>query len=142
MDDEGDMATAERNAGTIEVPPVDESRSTHPPVSARLRAGILSALATAPERLLLVFLSFCYVIAVAYVSGFFRPAIVFPVAAVAALLTWRLCSVDGSRDARTAIGSALSLVLAFAWFLANLPYISERVQVTRDPDLYTLAALW
>jgi hypothetical protein len=107
------------------------------------RAGALvRALAAAPERLLLIFLWFGYICAAAYVSGFFRPAVVFPVTAVVVLLTWRLSRYDGPRDVRAAVGSAAGLVVAGAWFVTNLPYIAERVAVTRDPDLYTLTALW
>jgi hypothetical protein len=98
--------------------------------------------ADAPERLLLVFLCFCYVSAAAYVTWTFRPLVVVPVTVVVAALTWRLFPGDGPRDARAAAGSVVAFLLAGAWFLGNLPYVAERVQVSRDPDLYTLAALW
>jgi hypothetical protein len=113
----------------------------------RPRAGqvgevVRSALASAPERLLLAFLVFCYVAAVAYVGGFFRPIIVFPATLVFVALTWRFLPVNGPRGARSAWGSALSMGVAGAWFLLNLPYLAERVHVGRDPDVYTLTALW
>jgi hypothetical protein len=103
---------------------------------------VRSAAAHAPERLLLAFLVFCYVVAAAYVSGLFRPFIVFPAALVIVALTWRFHPVRSPRDARSAWGSALSLGVAGSWFLLNLPYIAERVHVGRDPDVYTLTALW
>jgi hypothetical protein len=107
-------------------------------------AGVIlrSAMAAAPERLLLAFLWFAYVAAGAYVSGFFRPAVVFPTTAIVVLLTWRLAPDDEARDWKTAVGSMIALAVAGAWFLLNLPYLAERVEVTRDPDLYTLTALW
>jgi hypothetical protein len=126
---------------TIDVEGAERSRPVSPPRPQQ--AGVVvRALADAPERLLLVFLWFCLVCAIAYVSGVFRPVVVFPAAAVVVALTWRLFPRTGLQDMRAAIGSVLSLAAAAVWFLVNLPYISERVQVTRDPDLYTLAALW
>lgn len=110
--------------------------------SARLGDVARSALAGAPERLLLALLAFCYVVALAYVGGVFRPVVVLPAAVVAVALAWWLCPVESPRDPRSLWGSALSLVGAGAWFLGNLPFIAERVHVGRDPDVYTLTALW
>jgi hypothetical protein len=113
------------------------------------RAGIPAAVASAPERLLLTLLWFSYVAAAAYVTGLFRPVIVFPAALIVIALTWRLYPGRDSRAADgtarrwvPAVGSLLGLIVAGTWFLLNLPYLSERVQVNRDPDVYTLAALW
>lgn len=116
--------------------PADEARA------GRGRDLLLSAVAVAPERLLLSFLVFCYVAALAYVGGFFRPVVVLPATVVLVALTWRFLPVERSRDRRWVWGSALSLVVAGAWFLLNLPYIAERVHVGRDPDVYTLTGLW
>src|SRR6185295_10615762 len=102
---------------------------------------VVDALANGPERLLVLFLWFCYVTAVGYVSSQFRPLLVVPATAVVLVTTWRLFPGNRTRGPGAAIGSAVALVIAGTWFLLNLPYIAERVQVTRDPDLYTLAAL-
>jgi hypothetical protein len=117
-------------------------RPSQRPSAGQVGGAVRSAVASAPERLLLVLLVFCYVAAVAYVSGLFRPVVVFPAAAVVIALTWRLLPSDGSRDARTTWGSLLGIGVAGAWFLLNLPFLAERVTVGRDPDVYTLTALW
>lgn len=112
-------------------------------------AGVLAALTSMPERLLLAFLWCAYVTAAAYTTGFFRPEIVFPAAVVVVALTWRLadCREDDPPDGtarrwQPALGSTLAVAAAAVWFLLNLPYLSERVLVNRDPDVYTLTALW
>jgi hypothetical protein len=131
----------------VEAQPPDESRPTVQPASAR--AGVLAAVTSAPERLLLALLWFSYVAAAAYVTGLFRPVIVLPAALIVIALTWRFYSGRHSRApdgaARgwvPAVGSLLAMAVAGTWFLLNLPYLSERVLVNRDPDVYTLAALW
>lgn len=103
---------------------------------------VRSAVAGAPERLLLAFLVFCYVCAVAYITGIFRPVVVIPATVVVLALTWRFFPASGLRDGRSSWGAAISLVLAGTWFLLNLPYLAERVHIGRDPDVYTLTSLW
>jgi Dolichyl-phosphate-mannose-protein mannosyltransferase len=104
--------------------------------------AILSAVAAAPQRLLIVLLCFCYVAAAAYVTGVFRPVLVFPATAIVVLLTWRLVPGRRTPGWPPGVGAIAAIVIAGGWFLLNLPYVSERVQVNRDPDVYTLTALW
>jgi hypothetical protein len=127
--------TADLRAPTIKCS-TDVSESSHAPTS------ILSAVTGAPQRLLVILLCFCYVAAASYVTGAFRPAVVFPTTAIVVLLTWRLLPSGRACDWRTAMGSMAAVVVAGGWFLLNLPYLSERVQVNRDPSVYTLAAMW
>jgi hypothetical protein len=108
----------------------------------RASVAVRTAVVEAPERLLLIFLSFSYVAAVAYVTGLFRPIVVFPTTLAIVVLTWRFYPRASFCDRESAIGSTVCLGAVSAWFLVNLPYISERVVVSRDPDIYTLTALW
>jgi hypothetical protein len=121
--------------------PHDAPEIEQPAWSRGPAAVVVDALANAPERLLVLFLWFCYVTAVGYVTGQFRPLLVVPATAVVLVATWRFFPGNRTRGPGAAVGSALALVIAGTWFLLNLPYIAERVQITRDPDLYTLAAL-
>ncbi|UOY01213.1 glycosyltransferase family 39 protein [Blastococcus sp. PRF04-17] len=124
---------------------VRESERRLSPERSGTRTGsdaVWSAVASIPERLLLAFLVFCYVSAVAYVGGFFRPVVVAPVTLVLVALTWWFLPAGGGRTVWSAVGSLLALGVSGAWFLLNLPYLGERIRVGRDPDVYTLAALW
>ncbi|UOY01180.1 glycosyltransferase family 39 protein [Blastococcus sp. PRF04-17] len=132
---------------TVEAPVAEEPRA--PDRARSPRHGVLGVVATAPERLLMALLWFGYVAATAYVLGFFRPVVVVPAAVVVMVLTARFRPGPASREGddalrawRPAAGSLLALAGVATWFLLNRPYPSERVRVDRDPDLYTLAALW
>lgn len=127
---------------TIDVDAPAEGRRTPGAGPGHAGRTIRSVVATAPEQLLLAFLAFCYVSAAAYVTGVFRPIVVLPGTAVVVALIWRFRPAAGPRDTASAWGSVGSLGVAGAWFLLNLPYLAERVHVGRDPDVYTLTALW
>lgn len=92
---------------------------------------------------------FSYVAAAAYTTGWFRPEIVLPAAAVVVVaMSWSYPgrSPRAADEARpglpAALGALFAVAVAVVWFLLNQPYVSERIRVDRDPDVYTLAALW
>lgn len=50
---------------------------------------------------------------------------------------------DGVRSAQLArLGAALALLLVIGWLWVNRQHVSAYVVLTRDPDIYTLRALW
>ncbi len=125
--------------------PRETERSPRSPTTTRFARAALGTLASAPDRLLLVSLCFAYVVAAASTIGVFRAVVVLPASAVVAvvvLATWRPFRDAPAPDGRAALGAALALAAVVGWVAANLPYVAERVVVTRDPDIYTLTALW
>ncbi|MFP5220280.1 MAG: hypothetical protein ACLGIG_11215, partial [Actinomycetes bacterium] len=98
-------------------------------------------LAVLPDRLLLVLLWTCLSVGVTTVAGVHRPVVVLPLTGLLVAATWRwhpprppVCRGDGA-------AAALCLLVVAGWVLVQLPFASERLVVTRDPDVYTLAAL-
>ena len=76
------------------------------------------------------------------------PGIVVPVALVGIVATsWAYPGRRRAGDRPDGAGRRrsepwLAVAVSVVWFVLNAPYVSERIRVDRDPDVYTLAALW
>lgn len=108
--------------------------------------GLERALSDLPDRLLLVLLWAAVAVGVPTVAGQHRPLVVLPLLAVLLAVTWRWrpppLAADRGAARRAAWGAAACLLFVIGWVVAQLPYTGERLIVSRDPDVYTLTALW
>lgn len=101
-----------------------------------------AALCALPERLLLILLWVCVAVAGCTVAGQFRGYVVVPVAVVLVAATWRWRPAPGDRAPGDVLATIGCLLLLAVWVGVQLPLTAERLIVTRDPDVYTLTALW
>jgi hypothetical protein len=108
----------------------------------RARALITAALVGAPDRLVMAIVCLSVVISVSMVAGYFSPPLVLAATAVLIVATWRLAPRAYRRDDHAALGSAVALLLALAWFLLNRHYFGQLLSVARDPSVYTLRGWW
>lgn len=94
-----------------------------------------------PDRLLLVLLWTCVAVGAATVAGVHRPVVTLPLAAGLVAVTWRWHPPREAPARGDGAASALCLLLVALWVVVQVPYTAERLVVSRDPDVYTLAAL-
>jgi len=103
---------------------------------------IARLIVSAPDRLVLMLFWTCLVVAATVIPGIFQPWIVLPLLFVTLVATGRLMP-DAITTTRASIyGSLSALIVALAWVVVNLPYVSRFVYVSRDPGFLTLEALW
>jgi hypothetical protein len=119
-------------------PASDEVVNTRPELTRWLTAVMVAA----PDRLVVAFVCLAVVTSVSMVAGYFSPPLVLIATAVLVLATWRLAPRAYRRDDHAALGSAVALLLALAWFLLNRHYFGQLLSVARDPSIYTLRGWW
>ncbi|PJI93410.1 hypothetical protein [Luteimicrobium subarcticum] len=110
----------------------------------RVGLGARSAAAVTglPDRLPLAFFAVSVVVGAGVLFGVFRPWLVLPVAAASVVATWRWVPSRFPVAGRGFAGSMAAVVLSLAWFVAQLPVVSQYVVVSRDPGFLTLEGLW
>ncbi|MGI8536418.1 MAG: hypothetical protein ACR2K2_07930 [Mycobacteriales bacterium] len=106
------------------------------------RDRVATAVCGLPERLLLVLLWTCVAVAVCTVVGQHRPLVLVPLAAVVVAATWRWRPVPLARRRGDLFATVACLLLLAVWVGVQVPLTGERLVISRDPDVYTLTALW
>ncbi len=136
---------------TVRSPHVDSTETAPTEVAARHASGpppgrgqrlVTAALVASPDRLVVAVVCLSIVISVSMVAGYFSPPLVLLATAVLIAATWRLAPRTYRRDEHAALGSAVALLLALAWFLINRHYFGQLLSVARDPSIYTLRGWW
>lgn len=95
-----------------------------------------------PERLLLVLLWTSVVVACLTVAGLYHRLIVLPMIVAVVAVTWRWHPPPVPRRRGDLLAVAACLLLLATWAGVQVGLTGERVLVSRDPDIYTLTALW
>ena len=106
------------------------------------RDRVATAVCALPERLLLVLLWTCVAVAGCTVAGQHRRLVVVPAVVALVALTWRWRPAAAARQPGDLSATVSCLLLLAVWVGVQLPLTAERVIVSRDPDIYTLTALW
>lgn len=134
-----------------------EPRRVDLTVQDRILAGVIAA----PDRVVYAFLTAALPVGVAVAFGVFHPALVIPAIVIAVVVLWRWTPsnyLDSGRAATTdqrtdvvtatrraqhaALGTGLIVVFLALWLWINRHYYSQYMNVTRDPSIYTLRAMW
>jgi hypothetical protein len=106
------------------------------------------AVIAAPDRAVGGFLAVCLVVAVSLQLHQFHWFYVLPVAVIVVVLTGRFMPSyrpvrDGEFSTRAAVwGSVLTLAMAVAWLVANLPHADQMLYAYRDPQMYMMRGLY
>lgn len=95
-----------------------------------------------PERLMLVLLWTCVVVASCTVAGLHNRLVVLPLVVVVVGATWRWHPTPVPRRRGDLLAVATCLLLLVIWVGVQVGITGERLLVSRDPDVYTLTALW
>lgn len=108
----------------------------------RAESGFGAIVAALPDRITMLFLAACFAISIALIVQHFVWWLVVPLFLVAAALLWRFLPGPVQTGGRQALGAVASVIIAIAWLGANLPFVSQLVQVSRDPGVYTALGMW
>ncbi len=106
------------------------------------RHRVATAVCALPERLLLVLLWTCVAVAGCTVAAQHRPVVLLPVAAALVAGTWRWRPGPLARRRGDLSATVVLLLLLAVWVGVQVPLTGERLIISRDPDVYTLTALW
>ncbi|GIG55376.1 hypothetical protein [Demequina activiva] len=118
-------------------PSPSDARATEPRIG---RAG--SALAAAPERLVLVGVSLSLAAGIAVTASLHHWWTVLPLALGIAVVAWRPLAPAPSTTIAEARGAAVAVIGTAAWTLLGFALAAEYLLVVRDPGFLTLSGLW
>ncbi|MFW2513103.1 hypothetical protein ACNI3K_04940 [Demequina sp. SO4-13] len=109
---------------------------------APVQSPALRALASAPERLVLIGIALALGAGGAVSVGAHHWWTVLPAAAVVVAMAWRPLSPRGVPTTADARAGAIAVGGAIAWSVVNIALAAEYVIVVRDPGFLTLSGLW
>lgn len=106
------------------------------------RNWVVATVASAPDRLALVFLAAAATVTVLLQLHAFNPYLAIAITGVLIVASWRLVPYARSPDRTTALGSLVAIQVVVAWIWVNAPYYEQELSVYRDPSIYALRGWW
>lgn len=107
-----------------------------------LRPAFARAIATAPERLVLLAIATALAAGLLVSIGAHYWWTVVPGAVVLTAVAWRPLAPAEPPSARAVLASAIALAGTLAWTVVNVAMAAEYMLVVRDPGFLTLSGLW
>lgn len=108
---------------------------------ARHRPGF-AAIVRAPDAIVLALLALSTAVTVALSLRAFTPWLVVPLFLLLLVGLGRFVPAAVGTKRMDVVGPLVSMLVAVAWIVLNLPYVAELLVVGRDPGIYTVMGIW
>lgn len=95
-----------------------------------------------PDRITVGVVAACFALVVVLHLGVWSPPVALLAALAAAAAIQLSAPAPAPATRQGVIAARVALLFSAVWVAANWAYVSQRVMLTRDPDVYALAARW
>lgn len=104
--------------------------------------GLAAMIVRAPDAVVLALLALSTAVTIALTLRAFTPWLVVPLFLLIVVGLGRFVPAEAGAARADVVGALLSILVALAWILFNLPFVAELLVVGRDPGIYTVMGIW